>query len=357
MNKKHFLWMVITAIVLLLLLLSRVFFLQMTSDALSDFFERAVVVNLRSEPIHPPLTMTTISRYELEQEYRNVFIDDIILDENADYIVGSLDKSEPVHLLSIDALTRKINWEMPGRMPFIVGEKYVYITGSELGTVTAYEKGDGEKVWERNVDNQYQVISGLEITPLGLLVTASSHSYERYHLLDLETGDPIATFQSDASREEYFIENRSQIYELEYFDRVIASGINQWQNSAGFEKDPYGEYPQILIEEDAIIVDQKGYPFTQVALLDKTSGQLIWQTAVQAKSNLTFYGDELFYVSDDTKLYGGRLNTQQWTHYATFLPEVLEEPGRNTDIIVKAHKERILIYFNSSQQLVVLRNE
>jgi outer membrane protein assembly factor BamB len=356
MNKKTYSLMAIITTVLLLLLLGGFYFLQMTSDALSDYFEQVVVVNLRSEPTQPPLTVTTISRCELEQDYWNVFIDGIILDENADYIVGSLDKSEPVHLLSIDAITRKINWEMPGRMPFVAGGKYVYITGNEPGTVTAYEKGHGEKIWESNVDNQYKVISRLEITPLGLLVTAASHGYERYHLLNLETGEPIVTFKSDASKEEYFIENRSQIYMLEYFATVTAAGNNQWQTYAGFEDDPYNRwFPQILIEENVVIVYQKGYPFTQVAILDNTSGEHIWHTTVQSKSNLAFYGDELFYVSNDTKLYGGRLDAQQWTHYATFLPEVLEEPGENTDIIVKAHKERVLIYFTGNQQLVVLR--
>jgi hypothetical protein len=36
-------------------------------------------------------------------------------------------------------------------------------------------------------------------------------------------------------------------------------------------------------------------------------------------------------------------------------PEVLEKPGQNSEVIAKVHKERILVYFASSQQLFVLR--
>lgn len=322
MKKVSLLGVVILSVLLLGLLWN--IFLQTISNTMSDFFEHKVIVNLRPEPIQSPLDLVTTSCYEVEREYRDVYVKSILMDDSADYILGSFNRSDSMHLLSIDAITREVNWEMPGRTPVAVGSSYVYVTSSEQGTVMAYEKVGGKKIWENNVEDQYPVVSELEITPLGLLVTSASHTSERYHLLDLETGEPIASFQSAASKEIYFIERRSQIYVLDHFDIVVAKGENQWQTSAGFPDDPYNaEFPQIQVEEEAIMVYQRGYPLTQVTLLDKVNGAPIWHTAVKAKSNFTFSGNEIFFVSDDTKLNGGEMSTRQWTQYVAFSPDSL----------------------------------
>jgi outer membrane protein assembly factor BamB len=281
----------------------------------------------------------------------------MILEENIAFITGAFDEFENVHLSRFNTVTAQEEWRIciPTNV-MVVNEAYLYIWGRDPGLVIAYDKETGREVWREQVDHLFPIIDAISVTSYGLLVESRNRTATRFHLLDPETGKKKQTFRSGTEWRAFLLEHGSSAYSVMRGDK-IAEGVVPWQTSVDFEHNPGSRPMRLIVEEDVVLAYQSSptIDYTQIAVLNKDSGELLWRRDTHLKSNLAVADDKLFLVTEDTELVSVDLITGQFSTQVTFTPGIWGIAGENTDAVIAADERQVLVYFSSSHQLFAFR--
>jgi outer membrane protein assembly factor BamB len=309
------------------------------------------------QPVQAPLAIAELSpQIELITEYKNTNVKQIELKEGVAYIGGSLNVKDLVALISFDPLTQKTNWQVrPSSQIITIDSNRVYIWG-DAGEVIAYDKITGMKVWQEVVDRRFPIIDALTITPFGLLVESRNPSGTRYHLVNLETGRKISSFQTEAEKNDFWLENALPVTTADVHNNITTQGDIEWQNSVDFK--PYAGSRtdiQFILTDDNIVAYKESNSITEISALNRISGNVLWEVEVNSMSNLTVAEDILFFVTENGELTGVDINSGQITTYVTFSTAIQEELGHNGNVIIAADSSLILMYIYSSKQLFIFR--
>lgn len=308
----------------------------------------------RPDPLQTPQEISSIApQIKLVKEQDGVFLQNIILEDNIAFIIGSFNELEIDHLLRFNTITIQEEWAICLRPNIMTAdETHLYAWGN--GTIVSYDKETGTEVWQESVDRRFSRIDALKITPFGLFVEAGNRNDTRFYLLNPETGEETHTFQSSTEWLLFQVAHGSTAYGVTGRENIVAKGDVQWQTDLDYEFYPATSHVQLIVE-DAIILTYQVSPTInniQITALNKTNGDILWEQDMYITSNRPAIIDNtLFLMTEDTELVSIDLMTGQITIQATFSPGVQDVSGRNTNVIIAADDEQILVYFASSHQL------
>ena len=312
---------------------------------------------IRSASLQSPLTVVdTAPLVELSGLIEGVFIKDIILENGTAFITGSFSETQPDKLISFNTLTSEPNWTMCQSTGVVtVSETSLYLWGRDPGLVIALDKESGKVDWQVSVDKWFPIIDAIDITSLGLLIESRNSTGTRFHLLDEKTGEKLLTFQSNEEKQDYWINNGNTIF-LNENNMVKAVGSIHWETYLDFDSYSRDENTQLIIFDDIVFVSKVHQNNVQFASLDKSSGEILWESDANIISNLSIMDDSVFIVSNseetnEVRLQSFNLKNGETITQATFSPAILKFPGENTRAIVSADSNQVLVYFASTHQL------
>jgi len=338
-------------------LLSVILFILLAS-AVYFIYGPRIIESFRAnwQPNQAPVVIAELSpQMELVTEYQNSYVRQMTLESGVAYIGGSLNENNPIALLSLNPLTQQINWQVrPSSQIITVNSNNVYIFGN-AGEVIAYNKLTGTKIWQKLIDRPFPIIDALTITSFGLLVESRNRTGTRYHLVDLETGEKKHSFQTEADKNDFWLQNGLPVITVDINDNIVAQGIIEWRDSVDFKSYAGSRSDiQLIVTDHIIIAYKESDSITQISALNRTNGDVLWHIDEHIKSNLVEDRDILFFVTTDA-LIGVDINTGQLTRYITFAPGIQEDHSYNSDAKIAVDSGQMVIYFNSSKQLYVFR--
>lgn len=256
-------------------------------------------------------------------------------------------------LWSMNLVTQEVHWQTCATGVMSVGEDYIYVLDSSSSNtrVRAYDMNSGTEVWQKGSDFGFPAVKNLEITPLGLLVTTHNHGIKRWNLRNLQTGRKEHTFQNDSDVKGFWIEQGSVIYDVKDADLVVANGPIQWQTQVGFESYIDSELVALVAKREFVLVYEQSPTITQIAVLNKYNGDILWQANMRIASNLVVSEGTLFFVTSDVELLAIDLQTGEISGSITFFSDLGNPLNEYLDILVSANKDQALVYFANSNQL------
>ncbi|MCC6606997.1 MAG: PQQ-binding-like beta-propeller repeat protein [Anaerolineae bacterium] len=296
---------------------------------------------------------TISTRFEPIEEH-HISLRDMSIREETAFVMGN-NVDDISKLFSLNVTTGQLNWQICASGVMAVGADFVFVSYDEIrgAYVIAYDRNSGAEVWQAKVDF-WRGVTILDVTPFGLLVQTANRNSERYYLLNMETGEQETSFKTEADRQSFWIENGSTVYRVPSYNEVIAQGGAEWQTRVDYDSSVYSE-PTELILDDVVVAYKRGYPVTQIAALDKSSGGVLWQASLDIQSNIGIANDVVFFVTGHSELTAVNLQTGQFLGSVIFTPGAYEVAGRNTDILVAADGDLVAVYFSGSSQLFVFR--
>jgi outer membrane protein assembly factor BamB len=261
---------------------------------------------------------------------------------------------ENIHLSRFSMTTTQEEWtSCLSTTVMAVDETLLYMWGRESGLVIAYDKVTGEEVWQSELGSKFPTVNAITTTTFGLLVEAYNRLDTRFYLLNPETGEKIDTFQSSIEWLSFQVEHDSTAYVITDSDRVVADGSVQWQTSLGYKYYSPTD-PVQLITNDTVVLTYQVSPtidYIQITALDKTNGNYLWEQDLYIKSKPSILDNYLFLLTENSELVSIDLMTGEIIIQATVTPKIEDISGENTNAIIVADNEQVLVYFASSHQL------
>lgn len=289
--------------------------------------------------------------FEPLNEFREIYSwNPINLRKEALFFVGSINQREDVQLVSYDIQDGQVNWQVCETQVVEVDDSRVYVGHNDLGAfVVAYSISDGTKLWHTKVDGR--VVSTIEVTPIGLLVTTNDHGNNRYYLLNPETGKKRETFKTDGAKNSFFVENDQIVYQTTE-QEIISFGDIQWKTRLGYS--PYVFDTKIIVNNDIVLIDIRDHSMSQIIVLDANSGNILWQTDKYIKSDISITKGVVFFVTKSSDLLALDLQTGVELGYVSFTPSLMSIPDHdfvNAHPRVTSDEDIVVVYFDIGRQI------
>ncbi|MCP4419516.1 MAG: PQQ-binding-like beta-propeller repeat protein [Chloroflexi bacterium] len=262
-------------------------------------------------------------------------------------------------IVAFDKLTSNTLWQINGEFgtDLFHNSTYLYAT-IDRNHIVAYEPESGEQVWGTNLPG-VRGISHVTATEAELFIAGVP---DKFFILDAFTGRTITSSSSsgDIGYTAFLVENDT-VYWHQWPLNLVSTDLQteerNWSQSfeGGFEKTP------VFTEELIFVVTFGG----QLFVLDKVTGEIIWQTAPldslthseRVVSNVAVADGVVYYLTQDSQLRALNMYTGELLGMVEFTPSLFT---LGTDIVnyrfdVAASDDLVAVYFGGSYQIFTFR--
>ncbi len=293
----------------------------------------------------------------LDQNVKNLFISDMLPVEDGIFIQGGLNIEER-KIRYVRSLIESPNWWVCGSGKMAVNTDLVFVSEYSRGShILAYDRSTGSIQWQKRLD--YRAVGSLRATPLGLVVKTQNREDARWYVLNLYSGEKEAIFNKEFELEAFFTEVNLPYYSIENNDVVVANGPRQWKTELDFSPQQSSMLVEFIEGEEIILAYKQAPETTQIAALDKNTGDILWKTEIALKSNLALSATTMFFVSKDTELVALDVQTGDVSGFVYFAPKLDEVFStydfQNASILVASDNSRVFVYFENGTNLFSFR--
>ncbi|MEZ4594291.1 MAG: PQQ-binding-like beta-propeller repeat protein [Chloroflexota bacterium] len=280
---------------------------------------------------------------------------------------ASFAQNEWTYLNQVDLETGDIVWRVPlkpeGPSVLTYDVNTLFYGYGIPGNIIAYDIESGNQLWERTLSwREKNIISYMQATNDNLYVNSSSLNFQ---VFDTSTGTPKElAFQTDAFP--IFYVDNSVFYHREIDRKILAAelatGHTVWE--ASFHE-PIKIAP--LFTEKLIIVKTGSLGIGQVYVLDRSTGEDLWQqphgaidweNPANIVGNVAEHNGYIFYITLNAELLAINAETGEVVGSVQFSPGLNELDGSdrvNREFCIAASDNIVAVYFGSGQQLFSFR--
>lgn len=275
----------------------------------------------------------------------------IYLIDNDIFLVGNLEGRGDGELLSLDTQNGQVNWQMCETEAMIMDKDRIYVGYTDFSGayVNAVDIQSGEKMWQTKVD--HNGISTIQINFRDLLVTTNDHGDKRYYLVDRQTGKIHQTFRDYRVKDKYLVSAGYTIYE------PTARGLAAIGN-ANWEIDLPNTFYQSEIKtthiDHVLLIESNTNFISQIFAVDPSTGETLWQTEKNIKSNLVVEDGVVFFLTGESTLKAVDLFSGQSISEIQFSPSLTSLSDFdyvNSHPYIAVHNGKLAIYFDTGRQL------
>lgn len=278
----------------------------------------------------------------------------LAVDENAAYVVGSIDPDTRPDLIRLDLDTGEVAWRVPAeddQYPLVAGGKvFIEDNHGTTGGMRALNALTGREIWTRS----FRLLGGshvdyFSVVDNGLSVRLKDSVFGSYYLIDQETGSTIQQKRSETEFVFLIDRNPLRVYEA-------LPGMVRVSSREGWQVEVPGDNLVPQVAGDVILVQYTPFDSETDALmaLDRTTGSVLWQRMEPVLGNTAVSGTALFTLID---VQGGVQLLALDLHSGELLGTVMFSENADlsrTDYFVAADGKVTAVYFGDSRELFVL---
>jgi outer membrane protein assembly factor BamB len=213
---------------------------------------------------------------------------------------------------------------------------------SDAGGVVAYEIDTGDFIWIRKVPGTRGVRS-LAVGGGYVVVDGGSFS-KQYFLLDSANGEIVQALEKELGTG--LITYAFWFTYINSINGVTEQTILFWK-----ERLIDVEQPPILLDAKIVVRTNPGREVGQVKVLDRFSGQTLWETKSNIVSNVVANDSTVFFLTQSSELIAADIESGSTIGSVEFSNEQIQM-NEDRGFFVAANNKNVYVYFGDSRQLM-----
>ncbi len=179
----------------------------------------------------------------------------------------------------------------------------------------------------------------------GTIVVDGGGFSRRYYLLDSENGEVIETLEKDI--ELGFVSNAFWLTQMNLIENISSvDSLEFWQ-----EKLVDVDQQPLLLDTRIIVRNKSSSGTGQVKVLDRRTGEILWETENYVISNIVANESLVFFLTQSAELVALDIDSGKMIGSVKFSgQEIKQEDG--LAFFVAANREQVFVYLGDSRQLI-----